>query len=124
MFLAPKDSSHAQMLLEQGILALVAYRDGRIDGDAFDSILGSVAWMDCLAEINGCPFKAEKELNAFVLEVEKQREPECNCHRCQDEPGDGTYDYCTVIARNINLDGSYTDDDYNLRDGQTHEVIQ
>lgn len=121
MILQAHNKDDAEMLIRQGILALVAYRDGRIDGDAFDSILGSVAWMDCLAVINDCPFKGEKELNAFVEAVEKERG--CNCHRCRNEPGDGEYDYCYEIARNIDEDGNYEDCYGVLHNGQTHEVM-
>ncbi len=73
-FLEPQNKDDAEMLLRQGILALVAYRDGEICGDAFDSILGSVAWMDCLAVINDCPHKAERELEQFVKNVQEARE--------------------------------------------------
>lgn len=62
----PNNKADAEMLVAQGILALVAYRDGEICGDAFDSILGSVPWMDCLALINDCPHKAEEELKQLI----------------------------------------------------------
>ena len=74
MILNTKNKQDAEMLIRQGILALVAYRDGQICGDAFDSILGSVAWMDCLAILNDCPHKAEKELEQFVKNVQEARE--------------------------------------------------
>ena len=74
MMLQANNKADAEMLIRQGILALVAYRDGEICGDAFDSILGSVGWMDCLAIINDCPFKAEKELKQFVKNVQEARE--------------------------------------------------
>lgn len=73
MICQPQNKDDAQMLIRQGILALVAYRDGEICGDAFDSILGSVAWMDCLAIINDCPLKAEEELQKFVQQVKEAR---------------------------------------------------
>ena len=73
MICQPQNKDDAQMLIRQGILALVAYRDGEICGDAFDSILGSVAWMDCLAIMNDCPLKAEEELQKFVQQVKEAR---------------------------------------------------
>ena len=47
----------------------------------------------------------------------------CPCHRCNPEVEVLEHDYCWVLARNIDEDGNYHDDEGNLRNGQPHEVI-
>ena len=51
----------------------------------------------------------------------------CPCHRCQLARGEEVtvleHDYCYVIARNIDEEGNYEDDEGNYRNGVTHEVI-
>ncbi len=52
----------------------------------------------------------------------------CPCHRCLEAEGKAVeylvHDFCYGLARNMDEDGNYHDDEGNFRSGQTHEVIQ
>jgi len=47
----------------------------------------------------------------------------CPCHRCHPDTEVLEHDYCFVIAYEIDENGNYHDDEGNVRNGQTHEVI-
>ena len=93
-------------------------------GETLDDLEGmkSMQLMTDLLNLARSPYRYHFTVEDHVPDYTENPEL-CPCIRCMFSSGDQSLDWCYAIAREIDENGNYHDDEGNLRDGQNHEAI-